>query len=622
MEVEHHPKATRLRIEEYENFKLIDADRDKKITALRLAYKEIDKTKKTYNYRFIYDEMTFQEELLKIEEAALHRKIASITGNKPAEIKARASLNLEILELQQDHNEKMFNIEQAALKSYFDNQNKVLDNTFLQIELDQSMTDSEKSDERAKNYASHLNSYIRYMEQMNEFELKYNKSSKINQLERIHSKLELEKANIEATQQLEQEKIKEIYKTRMSALMAEKINATQAIIADGDMGPGEKKSAMEDVGRDYDKKAIEADQNRIETEATLNQQLYDNGIINATTYYDQLDSLRERNLNNAIKAYELEQEEANRNNELIRKGLEGGITIAQTIGSEFLAQEQKNAELQQQREQRAMDWNKRQLDSQVQSQQQQRANDVAFQQTQEQMAKRKADQDKKRAMEQMAMEYAVAAFRIVAANLWKGPEGWAEIAIEEGILAATYGLKLAFLSNAKTFGDGGEVPGSGGQFGGQAHGQGGTPFMFRGRSFEAEAGELAIINKRSSSNTGVFSFSGTPKQIASGLNALGGGVNFAPGWSGGKLPTLDYGGMLGAQLQMPDMIFRHSMAKDAAGSLGNMDDIKGSIAVLTANVAALTQNIGNVAAIPVQLDPHGLNAYNYNHLKSVKSGKI
>jgi hypothetical protein len=72
--------------------------------------------------------------------------------------------------------------------------------------------------------------------------------------------------------------------------------------------------------------------------------------------------------------------------------------------------------------------------------------------------------------------------------------------------------------------------------------------MYKGRQYEAEVDELAIIRTKNAPKGKQFSISGTWTQIASKLNQLGGGVSFAPG---AKASQFEYGGTLGESLQAP-----------------------------------------------------------------------
>jgi hypothetical protein len=62
----------------------------------------------------------------------------------------------------------------------------------------------------------------------------------------------------------------------------------------------------------------------------------------------------------------------------------------------------------------------------------------------------------------------------------------------------------------------------------KSHTQGGEKFNVGGRVYELE-GEEGVINKRSMRDKNVYTVTGTPKQIASKINEIGGGVKFEEG---------------------------------------------------------------------------------------------
>jgi len=89
----------------------------------------------------------------------------------------------------------------------------------------------------------------------------------------------------------------------------------------------------------------------------------------------------------------------------------------------------------------------------------------------------------------------------------------------------------------------------GGQLGGALHSEGGNPILDgkTGRKIaEIEKGE-GIINRHSMADRSNYTVSGTPSQIASMLNALGGGVQWAggarlvPGWYNRQPASFNYG---------------------------------------------------------------------------------
>jgi len=79
-------------------------------------------------------------------------------------------------------------------------------------------------------------------------------------------------------------------------------------------------------------------------------------------------------------------------------------------------------------------------------------------------------------------------------------------------------------------------------FGGKSHAQGGTDFSFKGKAYNAEVDELAIIRTRNAPKGKRYTLTGTQAQIASALNKIGGGHDFAPGATLRKFAT---GGVLG-----------------------------------------------------------------------------
>lgn len=89
----------------------------------------------------------------------------------------------------------------------------------------------------------------------------------------------------------------------------------------------------------------------------------------------------------------------------------------------------------------------------------------------------------------------------------------------------------------------------GGQLGGALHSEGGNPILDgkTGRKIaEIEKGE-GIINRHSMADRSNYTVSGTPSQIASMLNAIGGGVQWAggarlvPGWYNSRPASFNYG---------------------------------------------------------------------------------
>ena len=130
------------------------------------------------------------------------------------------------------------------------------------------------------------------------------------------------------------------------------------------------------------------------------------------------------------------------------------IDLAHTVANEVIHQQELTDAAKERSAQRNLDWTKKVSAAQVQSKKEQLANEKAFDNAQKQMEHEKMERDRKRAIAQMAIEYAVAALKIVAANISSGPTGWAIAAAEEATLAATYAVKIGFLASAPTYAQG------------------------------------------------------------------------------------------------------------------------------------------------------------------------
>lgn len=307
------------------------------------------------------------------------------------------------------------------------------------------------------------------------------------------------------------------------------------------------------------------------------------------------------------------QDQNRKLNETIRNE---SINAFQEIGNAYIQMLQAQEAARERYSQMALEWNKKQLDSQVQSNQQKQANDRAYFIATQQMERERFNQQKKLAKDQMAVDYASAVMKIVASNAGLGLAAPAVDAVEIAGVTAIYFAKLAMM-NEQQYGEGGEVPSNGGMFGGRSHTAGGTPFFFQNRSFEAEAGELAIVNKRSAASNQVMTVTGTPKQIASGINAFGGGYNFAPG---ARVYKYEWGGSLGAQIAPPTFVsdyYTRKMQGDYQGAdMYNM--ILSQNAVLQEHAAA----IGRESNRAVVLNPHHVTNFQKQHEKSTQIGTL
>lgn len=252
---------------------------------------------------------------------------------------------------------------------------------------------------------------------------------------------------------------------------------------------------------------------------------------------------------------------------LIGKMENGAIDIAQGAAEAEMAVLAARDAARDRSAEKQMSWNQKLLGAQVQSKAQQLANEKAYAAQQEEMAKEKAQRDHRRAKQQMAIEYAAAALKIVAANVWKGATGWAEIAVEEAILAGAYISKLAMLS----------APAYAGGTGDGTHPGGPAIVGDGGRNEVVQVGDKYYITPATA----------TPVDMPAGAKVFPSIPDIT------TMSTFNYPGTMGAQLKAPTYFANDTRGGNSAEIQGNnqMADIvagfgemRGSIAMIMAGL--------------------------------------
>jgi hypothetical protein len=280
--------------------------------------------------------------------------------------------------------------------------------------------------------------------------------------------------------------------------------------------------------------------------------------------------------------------------------------IVQSAANAYFELEEKQESYHQEMAERNLQWNEQLQGAEAQSNNQMLGEKKANMLAEQQLEKQKAQQDKERAEQQIIVNAVIAASKALVEH--PGPLG-----IEEGLaIMVAAGIQEAFLATAPTYESGGWLL-RGGDIGGNRHAQGGTPFAYGGRIHEAESGEISIINRRSSSSNDRLSVSGTPRQIASAVNAHGGGVDFSPG---AKTFRFEYGGSLGNFIQPPTFFHPGSTSGDINSLHHTMQDIH--LALMT-HVAETSARIDR---IQVQLNPTDVSNFQKNKIKNVKLGTL
>lgn len=245
-----------------------------------------------------------------------------------------------------------------------------------------------------------------------------------------------------------------------------------------------------------------------------------------------------------------------------------------------------------------------------------------FAQKQKAIEKKAAEEKRRLALKQATIDFAVAVMKTFAQ--FGFPIGLIPVAA----LTAAYFFQRSQINQQqfakggflkrKAFGFGGkagEVPTSGGVFGGRSHSQGGTDFEFDGQSYNAEAGELSIIRTRNAPRSGVFSITGNQVQIASALNKIGGGVNFA---SGASVKKYAMGGAIGSQLKAP--YFNAGAYLNGGNVVGKVNDNR--IERLEAMTEQVLAAVYSTDAKPVVLVPENVTKAQRKKVKDTSVGDI
>ena len=217
-------------------------------------------------------------------------------------------------------------------------------------------------------------------------------------------------------------------------------------------------------------------------------------------------------------------------------------------------------------------------------------------------AERKAQQDLKRAKRSEAKIALAAELANIWASVWQlGPiAGPIAGVIFSGLALGRYAVRSNEIDREKFAmgGKPGDVPTHMGKFGGKPHSKGGTDFQFRGRGYNAEAKELAVIRTRNAPAHKKYSVSGTQMEIASAINKIGGGVHFKPGAS---IKQFESGGYLGQSLQPPVFtpINSSSINIDNSDILSTVQEQANAMQEQAKSIQALSQRIDRLQVVQV-----------------------
>lgn len=571
-------------------FKNIDAGRDTSITQLKTAFAE----KKEFNGQVIDSEIKYLQQLQVINETAINKKLSLLTGKNAEEKRIMADLRLDLIIEKQKTNDDIYKLELQAVEAKTELQKEQARKELESVENTPLSTDLDKATARLNYYNRLLSIQQRYNAEADNLEKRYNQQSIKNETDRRKAIEEARRAtdkalldNTKAAIDNEFDEIEARYQKRI-AVIQNSVYSEAFDIVSGNGSAKSRKAKIDKLERNTSDAVFDAEIARLNEEEEQYQHMLDTKLISEQQFAkakSQLDEQRYNIWKRLLDKEVADEEKANARKQQIQ---ETAFRIADNYINSSISQQNNLIDKNYQEGLSYQDKEKQKRLENAKSKAEEIAIEEEFEQRKKELERQRSSERKELMKKQLAMEFAVASLRAVSAALSVPGAGLAEALVAEGLVAAEYGAKLLILESQQ-FAKGGQVPNNGGQIGGKPHSLGGTKFMYGGQAFEAEYKELFIINKKSADSNDRLSVTGTPKQIASAINAYGGGVNFAPGAGIGRF---EYGGALGGSLQAPYF--------SGSNNSTDFEDIRSSFVLMRDGMYVLANTVKN---IEVRLDP-------------------
>lgn len=578
------------KLKDSDPFRIIDAKRDKE-----LAVEEKRKLQSEIS------ESQYLKNILKINQDAIDEKMDIIKGSSTEELKVRAQLQLERVKLENDTNDRLRAIAQKQFDDLIKDLEAQRDNLIRDANENAELvaetpgaTETQKAQARLDADKKILQAQEIFAGQLDLLEQQIGFTSLQNTLDAANAVREAKRAALLSDKELSEASLEDLKALGEKSIAEFKaIIATQrANIQGSDMGPRSKARALENLDREEDTGILTRDVANMQIELRVYERLLKSKLITGKVYYDFIAELKQKEEELSAALGESADQaliKVRSAGELIQSGIgdlfnigEGTAlddAVGQALSESYnLAADAMNnyydAEAARIEQSKELMIEKLELErDQALSRAQNKAEEESIEK-QFQAKKKAAEREAFEKNKDLKKKEAKIAFLMELANIWMtamqlGPiAGPIMGAILSGLATARYMMNVNQI-NAMKYEYGG-VPTRGGKFGGQPHSRGGTPFGFKGQSFEAEVDELAIIRTKNAPKNRTYSLSGTQTQIASMLNQIGGGVAFEPG---GLLNKFEFGGNLGETLQAP--VFTPSVSNTLvnAGSGITKDDL-------------------------------------------------
>lgn len=576
-------KGSKLNGQQRDYLKDVDAVRDTLLANNEKAYTKAEITEKEY-----------LSAIFKINDEAWTKKLNYIQGVNAEERKQRAQWQNEQAKLEKETQEKLFKIDSDALKKKLELDKAKLDNNLRNITENPYSTDLEKTEAQQIYYEDLLKITTDYNSSMDALEKKYNQNIIESANIRAAELEEIERKINNNAYTLTEERFKNdknIINDAVDSTINEKnINAElekQRILLNSNLTTRQKENELNRIAAVNEAEIVEAELERVRdliksyhvkkalSGLTLDQQRELNELLGqeselTTKNIDnqnkqnkigfgkgKIDAPSDSNTQNLIKdkllsSFNLDEDSFG---SMVGTVISQSWDLASTAMNGYFDAEEARINRSKELAYERIDLEKEQLLAQAQSQAER---DSLEKQATEK--KKQADSVAAAQLKKSKKAEAKIALATEMSNIWStvwqlGPIAGAIMGVTLSAMAMgryatninsinSTQFKKGGLFNPKKFARGGRLIGP-------THERGGIPAFnpTTGEQVAELEGEEGIINKRSMKDNSIYSVTGTPSQIASRINAIGGGVD----WMGGATMQkfMKGGTYLGSNLQPP-----------------------------------------------------------------------
>jgi tape measure domain-containing protein len=611
-------RGSRLTGEQKDAFKDIDALRDK-----------LNATDEQRREKMEIDEETFLDNIYSNNVEAINKKLTLLKGSNAEERKQIAQLNLEKVKLENETNQKIFELRATALRDQLDITVKNAQEQADRIIKDPDVNIPETTRSQAQLDADKikLDAQVLFNQQMDQLEKDRNSISKKNAEDRARDLRQISATITEDEKKLILSQIEDV-KNAGEKLQAEfELAIDRAILlvqADTRLTLAQKNSKIRLLENEREFGVLVRQAAQFKQLEEVFKKAYEAGIVTLAQYEDivkKLEELQGKIANSPkmqdiglfknmriefgedvqsfiVKAFDklgndlagkeigkklfgkiLSQEEAKAMGAAFASAVSQTFALAQDImNSYFDAEEariQRNLEIQLQR----IDMDHKQAAARAQT-----LAETESLEKQTMNRKKQAERDafnKSKELKKKETKIALATeLAGIWSSVWSVGVPWVAIAlgvVMSALALARFSMRMDDINSQtyamggqpgeemqkptirqritrgarKAIGFGGErskVPVRGGEFGGKSHSKGGTDFQFKGKRYNAEVKELAVVRTSDAPKGKKFLVEGDQMQLASAANLIGGGIDFRPG---AKIKKFESGGYMGQQLQAP-----------------------------------------------------------------------